>query len=169
MGNYINPFYWVDAHPLLYGNNGSLDPSTYDTIISQNFAGYCLCIFQDANQAPDLLVSRLGPCLVSYNLSRSTKARWLLQLISLWWNINIVQASLYYAWICLSTILPIGQTHEQRSVGDFSLKQNSLWSTRRFPHSGVAEPKSWGSQRRHRSSHQCLQLLKTLAWEACFT
>ena len=25
---YINPYYWVDDHPLLYGNNGSLDPST---------------------------------------------------------------------------------------------------------------------------------------------
>ena len=25
---YINPDYWVDDHPLLYGNNGSLDPST---------------------------------------------------------------------------------------------------------------------------------------------
>ena len=27
---YINPYYWVDDHPLLYGNNVSLDPSTYD-------------------------------------------------------------------------------------------------------------------------------------------
>ena len=26
---YINPYYWVDDHPLLYGNNGSLDSSTY--------------------------------------------------------------------------------------------------------------------------------------------
>ena len=26
---YIKPHYWVDDHPLLYGNNGSLDPSTY--------------------------------------------------------------------------------------------------------------------------------------------
>ena len=26
---YINPYYWVDDHPLLYGiNNGGLDPST---------------------------------------------------------------------------------------------------------------------------------------------
>ena len=25
---YINPYYWVDDHPLLYGNHGSLDPST---------------------------------------------------------------------------------------------------------------------------------------------
>ena len=23
---YINPYYWVDDHPLLYGNNESLDP-----------------------------------------------------------------------------------------------------------------------------------------------
>ena len=29
---YINPYYWVDDHPLLYGNNGSLDPSTHDPI-----------------------------------------------------------------------------------------------------------------------------------------
>ena len=26
----INPCYWVDDHPLLYGNNGSLDLSTYE-------------------------------------------------------------------------------------------------------------------------------------------
>ena len=26
---YINPYYWVDDHPILYGNIGSLDPSTY--------------------------------------------------------------------------------------------------------------------------------------------
>ena len=26
---YIKPYYWVDDHPLLYGNNGSLDPRTY--------------------------------------------------------------------------------------------------------------------------------------------
>ena len=25
---YKNPYYWVDGHPLLYGNNGSLDPGT---------------------------------------------------------------------------------------------------------------------------------------------
>ena len=25
---YINPYYWVDDHPLLYGHNGSLDPGT---------------------------------------------------------------------------------------------------------------------------------------------
>ena len=26
---YINPYYWVDYHPLLYANNGSLDPGIY--------------------------------------------------------------------------------------------------------------------------------------------
>ena len=31
---YINPYYWVDDHPLLYGNNGSLDPSTYNSLMS---------------------------------------------------------------------------------------------------------------------------------------
>ena len=25
---YINPYYWVDDYPLLYGNTGSLDPGT---------------------------------------------------------------------------------------------------------------------------------------------
>ena len=25
---YVNPYYWVDDHPLLYGNNVSLDPGT---------------------------------------------------------------------------------------------------------------------------------------------
>ncbi len=28
---YMNPFYWVDDHPLLHGNNWSLDPGTHDT------------------------------------------------------------------------------------------------------------------------------------------
>ena len=37
---YINPYYWVDDHPLLYGTIGNLDPSTSgwawsDTIHSQ--------------------------------------------------------------------------------------------------------------------------------------
>ena len=27
---YLKPHYWIDDHPLLYGNNGSLDPSTYE-------------------------------------------------------------------------------------------------------------------------------------------
>ena len=27
---YINPYYWADDHPLLYGNSGSLDPGTYE-------------------------------------------------------------------------------------------------------------------------------------------
>ena len=26
---YINPYYWVDDHPLLHGNNGRLDPGMY--------------------------------------------------------------------------------------------------------------------------------------------
>ena len=30
---YINPYYWVDDHPLLYRNNGSLDPGTYDFVL----------------------------------------------------------------------------------------------------------------------------------------
>ena len=37
---YLNPYYWVDDHPLLYGNNGSLDPSTHHQTVrkpSQQF------------------------------------------------------------------------------------------------------------------------------------
>ena len=30
---FVNPYYWVDDHPLLYGNIGSLDPSTYESEI----------------------------------------------------------------------------------------------------------------------------------------
>ena len=30
---YINPYYWVDDHPLLYRNNGSLDPSTFNYLL----------------------------------------------------------------------------------------------------------------------------------------
>ena len=36
---YINPYYKVDDHPLLHGNNGSLDPGTYGTISNRNFIG----------------------------------------------------------------------------------------------------------------------------------
>ena len=35
---YINPYYWVDDHPLLYGNNGSLDPSTFHNFNTKNSA-----------------------------------------------------------------------------------------------------------------------------------
>ena len=38
---YINPYYWVDDHPPLYGNNGSLDPRTFGEWVNdshlQNF------------------------------------------------------------------------------------------------------------------------------------
>ena len=35
---YINPYYWVDDHPLLYGNNGSLDPGTSGEVSSGLFS-----------------------------------------------------------------------------------------------------------------------------------
>ena len=34
---YINPYYWVDDHPLLYGNNGSLDPGTFGGTVNLHF------------------------------------------------------------------------------------------------------------------------------------
>ena len=39
---YINPYYWVDDHPLLYGNNGSLDPGTHCELPRINSQGYLL-------------------------------------------------------------------------------------------------------------------------------
>ena len=42
---YINPYYWVDDHPLLYGNNGSLDPGSFEKTHLENlvcnFLGNC--------------------------------------------------------------------------------------------------------------------------------
>ncbi len=38
---YINPYYWVDDHPLLYGNNGSLDPGTNAIEHSVYIIFYC--------------------------------------------------------------------------------------------------------------------------------
>ena len=40
---YINPYYWVDDHPLLYGNSGSLDPGTNADPISANLEGDGVC------------------------------------------------------------------------------------------------------------------------------
>ena len=45
---YINPYYWVDDHPLLYGNNGSLDPGTNDFLwieLGMNFGSLFVCLF----------------------------------------------------------------------------------------------------------------------------
>ena len=44
---YINPYNWIDDHPLSYGNNGSLDPSRNecDTHLTPIF-----CLKEDANQ-----------------------------------------------------------------------------------------------------------------------
>ena len=38
---YINPYYWVDDHPLLYGNNGGLDPGTYASMFSSSCVKGC--------------------------------------------------------------------------------------------------------------------------------
>ena len=36
---YINPYYWVDDHPRLYGNNGSLDPGTCNNRSQTTYSG----------------------------------------------------------------------------------------------------------------------------------
>ena len=51
---YINPYYWVDDHPLLYGNNGSLDPGTSEV---------------GKNRMPKMTFAR-PLCLVSIFLAR---------------------------------------------------------------------------------------------------
>ena len=41
---YIKPYYWVDDHPLLYGNNGSLDPIAHmkaKSFYKPSFQGQC--------------------------------------------------------------------------------------------------------------------------------
>ncbi len=35
---YINSYYWVDDHPLLYGNNGSLDPTSTSEVFNHPFS-----------------------------------------------------------------------------------------------------------------------------------
>ena len=45
---YINPYYSVDDHPLLYGNNGSLDPST----CSWKTSDYNSFLFKKALEPP---------------------------------------------------------------------------------------------------------------------
>ena len=46
---YINPYYWVDDHPLLYGNNGSLDPSTYQIMKTRRLS-FAQATWQSPNQ-----------------------------------------------------------------------------------------------------------------------
>ena len=49
---YINPYYWVDDHPQLYGNNGSLiDPGTY----VHGFSKRLIKIFNAAHSEVDTL------------------------------------------------------------------------------------------------------------------
>ena len=55
---YINPYYWVDDHPLLYGNNGSLDPGTYRIDIP----GFLSSIKKLRGRAIGYLGFCRGPC-----------------------------------------------------------------------------------------------------------
>ncbi len=42
---YINPYYWVDDHPLVYGNNGSLDPGTNGGLMKMFYSSLNLEFF----------------------------------------------------------------------------------------------------------------------------
>ena len=70
---YINPYYWVDDHPLLYGNNGSLDPSTYKPL-------------QKSWEMSDLVSYHLvGPMWCSskaYFITTSNFSEWFFLLVS---------------------------------------------------------------------------------------
>ena len=58
---YINPYYWVDDHPLSYGNNGSLDPGTYE-----------IGVFPHGNRHPDIeiIFPPTKKCLVDFTLDQ---------------------------------------------------------------------------------------------------
>ena len=55
---YINPYYCVDDHPQLYGNIGSLDPSTYACILVQGLPaqppiGWVIIVFSTKHKGAD--------------------------------------------------------------------------------------------------------------------
>ena len=65
---YINPYYWVDDHPLLYGNIGSLDPIAHVFCFClripghecvQQLFGSCMTVLRGG--AVTLTRSRPGP------------------------------------------------------------------------------------------------------------
>ena len=69
---YINPYYWVDDHPLLYGNNGSLDPST-DEISVFVFFGL---------MAEDLPSDFLGGIILASKAGTQRRCPWFLGFLS---------------------------------------------------------------------------------------
>ena len=68
---YINPYYWVDDNPLLYGNNGSLDLGTYIGIFS-NLAKFAHQAFRSLKSAKGLknpanVFEAMISCLIGIN------------------------------------------------------------------------------------------------------
>ena len=70
MNGYINPYYWVDDHPLLYGNNGSLDPRTYEqsnscTAVEYRYKNYRVenIIYSNLYHLPKWGVEHVGELL----------------------------------------------------------------------------------------------------------
>ena len=52
---YINPYYWVDDHPLLYGNNGSLDRPWHTwNLIRELVGGYLSNLWRSHVNSPSL-------------------------------------------------------------------------------------------------------------------
>ena len=82
---YINPYYWVDDHPLLYyGNNGSLDPSTSRNDHEKNQGASHLDVVEAISPKifPTVLTVRGGP------------ASSILLLVYLFSNIEVENGSL---------------------------------------------------------------------------
>ena len=59
---YINPYYWLDDHPLLCGNHGSLDPGTYEETSKNKHMANVTHVFLNAFLAKDFLGSFLYIC-----------------------------------------------------------------------------------------------------------
>ncbi len=70
---YINPYYWVDDHPLLYGNNGSLDPGTYALFGSTILWFHWLWVLDPKK------IHAAGPAFLVPRISRTN--HWLPQLL----------------------------------------------------------------------------------------
>ena len=66
---YINPYYWVDDHPLLYGNNGSLDPGTCYRNKEFHFYSTLECGYMLRGWSePQVYHKRMARYIVIYNI-----------------------------------------------------------------------------------------------------
>ena len=67
INGYINPYHYVDDHPLLHGNNGSLDPGTYGLV---HYHGCNNCL----EALPPGMQELSGSCTTQQHGSHQSKA-----------------------------------------------------------------------------------------------